>query len=121
MWEQLQNDVHEVDKIEGVVRKNLKSPATSSPPKVTTELIIDNNDRVGEMDKLLSYAASVEKRIDALGEDLKRSTLNRSYISMVQPKLESFSRKVTAITNQLETMDLTNDKQFSLIPLVSIA
>ena len=109
----------ELDKIEGVVRKHLKTPATSSP-EVTTVLVIDNNDRVGERDKLLSYTASFEKRINDVEENLKRSTVNRSYVSMVRPKLESFARKVTAITNQLETMDLTDDKQFSLLSLVSL-
>ena len=128
MWEELEKDVPEIDQIEGVVQKNKKTSATSaesesksSPTVVTTTAsIIDSNDRVGERDKLLSYAASVGKRINALEEDLKRSTLNRSYLSMVEPTLKSIARKVTGITNQLETMDLTDDKQFSLLPLVSL-
>ena len=128
MWEEVEKDVLEIDQIEGTVQKSLKTSATSkesesksSPTLVTTTAsIIDSIDRVGQRDKLLSYAVSIEKKISVLEEDLKKSTLNRSYISMVQPKLKSYARKMTSLVNQLKAMDMSDDSQFSILPLVSM-
>ena len=127
MSEEIDRAVGELDQMEGILEKNRKSAATSteteqttSTPVVTTVSSKAGNDRNGERNELLSYATSVGEKINVIREGLKASTLDYTYIQMVMPKLESFERKLNAITNQLNIMDLSDDQQYSILPLVSL-
>ena len=127
MSEEIDRAVGELDQMEGILEKNRKSAATSTESEQTTSTLVvttvsskTGNDRNGERNELLSYATAVGEKINVIREGLKASTLDYTYIQMVMPKLESFERKLKAITNQLNIMDLSDDQQYSILPLVSL-
>ena len=127
MWKELEKDVAELNVIEVKVQESQISPVTfagseslsASAVETTTVSFSEGIDRIGDKDKLMAFVARMGKRIEDVEEGLKTASLDDSYTGMVRQKLEGFSRKVAGILNQLETLDLSDDQQYALLPLVS--
>ena len=128
MWEELEKDVAEVNVIEVKVQESQISPVTSagseslsaSAVKTTTVSFSEGIDRIGDKDKLMSFVARMDKRIEDVEEGLKTASLDGSYSGRVRQKLEGFARKLMAMLNKLESLDVSDDQQYSLLPLVSV-
>ena len=117
MWEELKKDEQHLNQIEVVVQKNQQIPVTSSGSE---NLSSESLRRISEKDNILSYAASVSKRIEVIGEELKISNLDPVYITVVKERLESFTARIKVMKNQLKTMNLNNDREYAFLPLVSL-
>ena len=128
MWRELQRAESLLNEVEVNIQKAHKIPVASTKSESLSASIVETTtisfsegiDRIGDKDKLMSFVARMDKRIEDVEEGLKTASLDGSYSGRVRQKLEGFARKLTAILNKLGTLNLGDDQQYALLPLVSV-
>ena len=126
MWRELEKAESLLNEVEVNIQKSHKVASTESE-SITSSIVEttsvstgESNDRLQERDKLLSFTSAIGERISEVEEALKTANLDISYSERVRQELEVYARQVEGILNQLKTMDLSNDHQYSILQLVRL-